>query len=111
MSFRSRLARVGLVWQFAIAFSVMTLVAGVFLYTVVRNYARDTMQTSSVALMSNARAAVFSRIDADLALAESIVMGHAALARHGRLPLNDEQHLSRFFLEQVLAERSVDYFF
>jgi hypothetical protein len=111
MSFRSRLASVGLVWQFAIAFSVMTLVAGVFLYTVVRNYARDTIQTSSAAQMSNARAAVFSRIDADLALAENIVMSHAALARHGRLPLDDEQHLSRFFLEQILEESSVDYFF
>lgn len=111
MFFRSRLARVGLVWQLAIAFTVMTLVTGAFLYTAVKNYARETIQTSSLALMSNARAAVFSRIDADLAIPESMVMRHAALARHGRLPLNDEQHLSRFFLEQISQASSVDYLF
>ncbi|MEP7049777.1 MAG: PAS domain-containing protein [Pseudomonadota bacterium] len=111
MSFRARLASVGLVWQFAIAFSVMTLIAGAFLYTAVGNYADDTIQTSSLALMSNARAAVFSRIDADLALPESIVLRNAALARQGRLPLNDEQHLSRFFLEQISREPPVDYLF
>jgi hypothetical protein len=111
MSFQSRLARVGLVWQFAIAFSAMALVAGAFLYSAVGNYARDTIQASSLALMSNARAAVFSKIDAALALPESIVMRHAALARHGRLPLDDEQRLSRFFLEQITLERGVDYLF
>jgi PAS domain S-box-containing protein len=106
--FGSRLARVGLVWQFAFAFSVVTLVAAAFLSTAVGNYARDTIQTSSLALMSNARAAIFSKIDGNLALPESIVMRHAALARHGRLPLNDEQHLGRFFLEQISQEPSVD---
>lgn len=111
MSFRSRLASVGLVWRFAIAFSVMTLVTGAFLYAVVQSYARDSIQASSLALMSNARTAVFSKVDADLALPESIVMSNAALARHGRLPLHDEQHLSRFFLEQISLNRSVDYLF
>jgi PAS domain S-box-containing protein len=109
MSLLGRHARVGLVWQFAIAFSVMTLVTGAFLYSAVRNYARDSIQTSSLALMSNARAAVFSKVDADLALPESIVMRNAALARHGKLPLDDEQQLSRFFLEQLGP--SVDYLF
>jgi PAS domain S-box-containing protein len=109
MSFRSRLARVGLVWQFALAFSLVALVAGAFLYAVVASYARDTIQASSLALMSKARAAVFSRIDADLALPESMVVRHAALARHGKLPLDDEQQLSRFFLEQIIEEPSVDY--
>jgi PAS domain S-box-containing protein len=111
MSLRSRLTRIGLVWQFAIAFSAMTLVAGAFLYTAVANYAHDSIQTSSRALMRNARAAVFSRIDADLALPESIVMRHAALARYGKLPLNDEQQLSRFFLEQASLAHSVDYLY
>jgi PAS domain S-box-containing protein len=111
MSFGSRLARVGLVWRFAFAFSVMTLVAGAFLYTAVGSYANDAIQTSSLALMSNARAAVFTKLDANLALPESIVMRHAALARHGILPLNDEQHLSRFFLEQISLEPLVDYLF
>lgn len=110
MSLRSHLARVGLLWQLAIAFSVMTLVAFAFLYTAVENYARDTIRASSLALMSKARAAVFSKIDGDLALAESIVIRHAALARHGKLPLNDEKLLSRFFLEQVSQKpASVDY--
>jgi PAS domain S-box-containing protein len=109
MPLRSRLARMGLVWQFAIAFSLVTVVAGAFLYGAVKNYADDTIQTSSLARMSNARAAVLSKIDADLALPERMVVRHAALARHGSLPLADEQHLSRFFLEQVLEEPSIDY--
>jgi PAS domain S-box-containing protein len=111
MSFLSRYVRVGLVWQFAIAFSVMTLVAGAFLYAAVRDYANDAIQTSSLAQMSNARAAVFSKIDADLDIPESIVRHNAALARHGALPLDDEQRLSRFFLEQVSQEPSIDYLF
>jgi two-component system cell cycle sensor histidine kinase/response regulator CckA len=111
MSFRSHLARVGLVWQFAIAFCALALVAGAFLYSAVRTYARDTIQASSLALMSNARAAVFSKIDAALALPESMVKRHAALARLGQLPLNDEQRLSRFFLEQTSLEPVVDYLF
>jgi PAS domain S-box-containing protein len=111
MSFRSRLTRVGLVWQFAIAFSLMMLATGAFLSTAVGNYARDTIQTSSLALMSNARAAVFSKIDGKLALAESILIRHAALARRGRLPLNDEQQLGRFFLDELVLEPSVDYFY
>jgi PAS domain S-box-containing protein len=111
MSFRSRLTRVGLVWQFAIAFSLMTLATGAFLSTAVGNYARDSIQTSSFALMSDARAAVFSKIDGKFALVESIVRRHAALARRGRLPLNDEQQLARFFLEEILLEPSVDYFY
>jgi PAS domain S-box-containing protein len=109
MSFRSRLARVGLVWQFASAFFLVTFVAGVFLYVAVENYARGAIQSSSLALMSKARAAVFTKMDADLALPESMVMRHAALARHGRLPLDDEQHLARFFLEQASQEPAVDY--
>jgi len=109
MSFRSRIARIGLVWQFAIAFSAMTLVAGAFLYVPVKNYARDTTQASSLALMSSARAAVFGTIDAELTLPESMVVRHAALARHGRLPLDDEQQLGRFFLEQISLNPAVDY--
>jgi PAS domain S-box-containing protein len=111
MSFRSRLTRVGLVWQFAIAFSLMTLATGAFLSAAVGNYARDSIQTSSLALMSKARAAVFSKIDGKLALVESILMRHAALARRGRLPLDDGQQLGRFFLEEVLLEPSADYFY
>jgi PAS domain S-box-containing protein len=111
MSFLSRHARVGLVWQFAIAFSVVTLVLGAFLYVAVRDYANDTLQTSSLARMSHAREAVFSKIDADLEVPESIVRHNAALARHGALPLEDEQRLSRFFLEQVSQEPSIDYLF
>ena len=111
MSFPRHHARVGLVWQFAIAFSVMTLLAGAFLYIAVRNYAENNIQTSSLALMSSARAAVFARIDADFAHAEHIVIGNAALARHGSIPLHDEQQLTRFFLEQVIQEPSIDYLF
>ncbi|HLP41764.1 MAG TPA: HAMP domain-containing protein, partial [Fibrobacteria bacterium] len=101
----------GLVWQFAIAFTTMTLVAGAFLYLAVRNYAENNIQTSSQALMVNGRAAVFSRMGADLALAEHVVMGNAALARHGKLPLHDEQRLTRFFLEQVKQKPTIDYLF
>jgi PAS domain S-box-containing protein len=89
----------------------MALVAGAFLYSAVGNYARDTIQASSLALMSNARAAVFAKIDGALALPESMVIRHAALARQGQLPLNDEQYLSRFFLEQSSLDDSVDYLF
>jgi PAS domain S-box-containing protein len=111
MSFFSRLTRVGLVWQFGIAFYAMTLVAGAFLYAAVESYARDTIQTSSLALMTNARASVFGKIDAHLKVPESIVQRHTVLASHGRLPLNDGQELSRFFLEEVLLEPSVDYLY
>jgi PAS domain S-box-containing protein len=107
----SRVPRVGLVWQFAIAFSLITLVAGAFLYTAVRNYASENIRTSSLALTRNARAAIFSKVDAVLALPESIVTLNAALARHGQLPLHDEKQLSRFFLQQILEEPSVDYLF
>jgi PAS domain S-box-containing protein len=89
----------------------MTLATGAFLYAAVGNYARDSIQTSSLALMSNARAAVFSKIDGKLALVESILMRHAALARRGKLPLNDGQQLGRFFLEEFLLEPAVDYFY
>jgi PAS domain S-box-containing protein len=109
--FPRRTGRVGLVWQFAIAFTLMTLVAGAFLYIAVRSYAENNIQTSSLALMSNARAAVLSKVDADFALAEHAVMGNAALARHGTLPLNDEQRLGRFFLEQVSQRPLIDYLF
>jgi PAS domain S-box-containing protein len=111
MSFLSRHVRVGLVWQFAIAFGVVTLVAGAFVFSAVRDYANDTIQTSSLAQMSHARAAVFSKIDADLELPESIVRHNAALARLAALPLDDEQRLSRFFVEQVSQEPSIDYLF
>jgi signal transduction histidine kinase len=109
MSFLTRRAGVGLVWQFAIAFSVMALLSGAFLYTAVRNYANDNIQASSLALMGNARTAVFSRIDADLGLAESMVQRIASLARDGNLPLHDEQRLGRFFLKQILQEPALDY--
>jgi PAS domain S-box-containing protein len=111
MPLLSRHARIGLVWQFAIAFSVITLLTGAFLYAAVRNYANDNIRTSSLARMGSARAAVFSKIDAHLGLPEGIVRHNAALARHGRLPLNDEQRLARFFLEQVLREPSLDYLY
>lgn len=111
MSFLSRRAGVGLVWQFATAFSVMTLVAGAFLYTAVRNYAEDNIRTSSLAQMGSARATVFSKIDADLELPEGIVRNNATLARLGIIPLNDEQRLCRYFLEQVVQDPSIDYLF
>ena len=111
MPFPGRHAGIGLVWQFAIAFSVMTLVVGAFLYAAVRSYAEKTSRTSSQALMSTERAAVFSKVDADFELAERVVLGNAALARHGSIPLNDEQRLSRFFLEQVMRAPSIDFLF
>jgi PAS domain S-box-containing protein len=110
-SFPGRRGGLGLVWQFAIAFSALTLVAGAFLYAAVRNYSEDSIGTTSQALMGNARDAVFSRVDADFAHAERMVMGNAALARHGVLPLDDERRLCTFFLEQVSIEPSLDYLY
>jgi PAS domain S-box-containing protein len=109
--FLGRHGGVGLVWQFTIAFSAIALVAGAFLYAAVRNYAEDNIRASSLALVGAERAAVFSRIDADLALAEGMVTGNAALARHGSLPLDDDQRISRFFLERVRQKPSIDYLF
>jgi two-component system, cell cycle sensor histidine kinase and response regulator CckA len=111
MRFRHRPVQIGLAAQLAIAFFVMTLAVGAFLYVAVKSYADRTIRTSSVALMSRARSDVFSKIDSELRLAEGVVAYNAAIARTGMVPLDDEVRLGRFLHDQISFGGTIDYLF
>lgn len=97
--------------QLAISFFIVPLLVGIFIYVAINNYSTQTLEASSFNLMRKSRDDLFGRIDAYLALPESIIQLNIALALSGILPLENEKALAKIFFNEVTHERSLDFLY